>query len=68
MIGLLAIALYVYVSRTGNTGTATAFERSFRQFLDNVLGVRPRTKEFLIAYPVLLALYTMAIKKDILWQ
>lgn len=63
VIGLLAIALYVYVSRTGNTGTATAFERSFRQFLDNVLGVRPRTKEFLIAYPVLLALLYYGYKE-----
>lgn len=62
-IGLLAVVLYVYVSRTGNTGTATAFERSFRQFLDNVLGVRPRTKEFLIAYPILLALLYYGYKE-----
>lgn len=62
-IGLLAIVLYVYVSRTGNTGTATGLERSFRQFLDNVLGVRPRTKEFLIAYPILLALLYYGYKE-----
>lgn len=63
VIGLLAIVLYVYVSRTGNTGTATGLERSFRQFLDNVLGVRPRTKEFLIAYPILLALLYYGYKE-----
>lgn len=62
-IGLLALVLYVYVSRTGNTGTATGLERSFRQFLDNVLGVRPRTKEFLIAYPILLALLYYGYKE-----
>ena len=62
-IGLLAVVLYVYVSRTGNTGTATGLERSFRQFLDNVLGVRPRTKEILIAYPVLLALLYYGYKE-----
>lgn len=63
IIGLLAIALFVYVSRTGNTGTATGLERSFRQFLDNVLGVRPRTKEFLIAYPILLTLLYYGYKE-----
>ena len=62
-IGLLGIVLYVYVSRTGNTGTATGLERAFRQLLDNVLGVRPRTKEFLIAYPVLLALLYYGYKE-----
>ena len=62
-IGLLAVVLYVYVSRTGNTGTATGLERSFRQFLDNVLGVRPRTKEILIAYPILLALLYYGYKE-----
>ena len=62
-IGLLAIVLYIYVSRTGNTGTATDFERSFRQLLDNILGVRPRTKEFLIGYPILLALLYYGYKE-----
>ncbi|MBE6022476.1 MAG: hypothetical protein E7231_04470 [Cellulosilyticum sp.] len=63
LIALLAVVLYVYVSRTGNTGTATGFERSFRQFLDNVLGVRPRTKEFLISYPILMALLYYGYKE-----
>lgn len=63
LLGILAIILYVYVSRTGNTGTASGMERSFRQFLDNVLGVRPRTKEFLISYPILLALLYYGYKE-----
>lgn len=63
LIAILAVALFVYVSRTGNTGTATDFERSFRQFLDTVLGVRPRTKEFLIGYPILLALLYYGYKE-----
>lgn len=63
VIGLLAVVLYVYVSRTGNTGTATGFERAFRQFLDNVLGVRPRTKEFLISYPILLTMLYYGYKE-----
>ncbi|MBP3888671.1 MAG: hypothetical protein J6F30_13670 [Cellulosilyticum sp.] len=63
LIGVLAVALFVYVSRTGNTGTATDLERGFRQFLDNLLGVRPRTKEFLISYPILLALLYYGYKE-----
>ena len=59
----LAIILYIYISRTGNTGTASGAERAFRQFLDNVLGVRPRTKEFLISYPILLALLYYGYKE-----
>ncbi|WP_179232765.1 DUF5693 family protein [Paenibacillus rigui] len=43
-----------YLSRTGNEGQASAFERYFRSFLENTLGVRPRTKEFLIAHPLFL--------------
>ncbi|TVY09318.1 DUF5693 family protein [Paenibacillus cremeus] len=43
-----------YLSRTGNEGQASAFERYFRSFLENTLGVRPRTKEFLIAHPIFL--------------
>lgn len=65
-IALLGMILYVYISRTGNTGTATDLERGFRQLLDNVLGVRPRTKEFLIAYPILLALLHYGYKEKYL--
>ena len=43
-----------YLSRTGNDGETTAVERLFRSFLENTLGVRPRTKEFLIAHPLFL--------------
>lgn len=50
---LVAGAMY-YLSRTGNEGQASAFERLFRSFLENTLGVRPRTKEFLIAHPLFL--------------
>lgn len=56
VIAVVAAALYIYTSRTGNTGSATGAELAFRQFLDSALGVRPRTKEFLIGYPILLCL------------
>ncbi|WP_438447466.1 DUF5693 family protein [Gorillibacterium sp. sgz5001074] len=47
-----AVGMY-YLSRTGNEGTASPLEMMFRSFLENTLGVRPRTKEFLIAHPLL---------------
>lgn len=56
IIGAVLLILKTYITRSGNSGTISDFERSFRQILNNVLGVRPRTKEFLISYPVLLAL------------
>ncbi len=66
VIAVLGAVALVYVSRTGNTGTASNFERSFRQLLDNILGVRPRTKEFLFAYPILLALIYFGYKEKYL--
>lgn len=48
----VAAALFVYyMTRTGNQGAVPAFDREFRAFLENALGVRPRTKE-LIAHPL----------------
>ncbi|MFD0680745.1 MULTISPECIES: DUF5693 family protein [unclassified Paenibacillus] len=56
MIGAVVIAAvgFYYLSRTGNEGQASTFEKLFRSFLENTLGIRPRTKEFLIAHPLFL--------------
>lgn len=54
-IAILGAVLMIYVTRSGNSGSTSALEMMFRQFLDNTLGVRPRTKEILIGYPILLA-------------
>jgi len=58
---LLAILLAVgvgifYILRTGNApeGATTDFERLFRAFLDRMLLVRPRLKEFLLGHPILM--------------
>jgi hypothetical protein len=51
---LIAAAGFYYLSRTGNEGQASTVEKLFRSFLENTLGVRPRTKEFLIAHPLFL--------------
>jgi len=47
-------ALFYYLTRTGNEGQASTLEKLFRSFLENTLGVRPRTKEFLVSHPLFL--------------
>lgn len=57
--GLVILAAFaVYIIRTGNEGTmlVSSWEVRFRDILDQILGVRPRTKEFLFGYPVTLIL------------
>ncbi|HEX7058111.1 MAG TPA: DUF5693 family protein [Bacilli bacterium] len=44
--------LLYYMSRTGNAGQTSEWERMLRSFLENTLYVRPRTKEFLFAHPL----------------
>lgn len=63
LIGIIAVALYIYTTRTGNSGSASELELAFRQLLDNILGVRPRTKEFLIGYPILIAILHYGYKE-----
>ncbi len=41
-----------YLTRTGNEGAVSPIERMYRAYLESFFGVRPRTKEFLIAHPM----------------
>lgn len=54
-LAVAAGALAVFIARLGHTAGMPLFpfEEVLRRFLDDVLIVRPRTKEFLIAYPAL---------------
>lgn len=54
-IGLFILAaLGIFVARSGNfVLPVPILEKYFRDFLEVVLAVRPRTKEFLIGYPFL---------------
>ncbi len=61
-IGALGAAGLYYMSRTGNAGTVSGIELAFRSFLENTFGVRPRTKEFLIGHPMMLAGIFLALK------
>lgn len=49
---LLVFVYYMY--RTGNSTTTSAGELAFRNFLENALIARPRTKEMLIGWPMLM--------------
>ena len=54
-LGVLAAAGLYYMTRTGNAGSVSGIELTFRSLLENTFGVRPRTKEFLIGHPLMLA-------------
>lgn len=63
LAGILVIALIVYVSRTGNeSGAVTDLELRLRTLLDQLLVVRPRTKEFLVGHPMLLLLFYLGYR------
>jgi hypothetical protein len=53
---LLAVAGYIYIGRTGHTAGIPVpnIEVQLRAFLDKILYIRPRTKEFLIGHPGLI--------------
>ncbi|PPA70276.1 DUF5693 family protein [Jeotgalibacillus proteolyticus] len=57
---------YFYLGRTGNSGSVTELELQARVFLEKILYVRPRTKEFLIGFPFfVLALYVAKSNKKL---
>ena len=52
--GALGVLGVLYVLRTGNFGVPVLnLEVQVREFLENLLRVRPRTKEFLLGHPAL---------------
>jgi len=67
LAGLALAALAVYVIRTGNEGTVlvSGIEEKVRGGLKDLMGVRPRTKEFLVGHPfTLLILYFGLARKN----
>lgn len=64
LIGVVLAAFGILLLRTGNEAGATASdsERYLRVVLDQVLGVRPRFKEFLLAHPAMLCTPLVAWK------
>ena len=61
---VVAVAGFIYISRTGNTtAELSTGEAAMRNFLNDVMGVRPRSKEFLIGYPLTLLLFWLGASK-----
>jgi hypothetical protein len=58
LFALGAMALYIYVGRSGNTSgiQVSGLEVRLREMLENIFLARPRFKELIIGYPALFAL------------
>ena len=64
LAAILAVCGYIYISRTGNTtAELSTAESTMRQTLTDILGVRPRSKEFLIGYPFTMLLFYLGASK-----
>ncbi len=64
LFAIVAVAGFIYISRTGNTtAELSTGEAAMRNFLNDVLGVRPRSKEFLIGYPFTLLLFWLGASR-----
>lgn len=63
--GILAVAGYLYIGRTGHTSGAPIFslEIQLRTFMEQYLAARPRTKEFMVAHPALIIMIAGTLKK-----
>ncbi|GMK49024.1 hypothetical protein PghCCS26_61540 [Paenibacillus glycanilyticus] len=64
---VIAVVGMYYLSRTGNEGSASSLELTFRNWLEQTFGVRPRSKEFLLAHPLLLAGLFLALRYRAAW-
>ena len=52
LVAIIGLGFNYYLSRGGNSGSVTDLEIWFRNQLELLLYVRPRTKEFLIGLPI----------------
>lgn len=58
LVGVFVVAAMVLTLRSDNFAFVPGWEARFRDFLERLLWVRPRTKEFLIGYPCLILYYS----------
>jgi glucose-6-phosphate-specific signal transduction histidine kinase len=58
MVVLLAFFVF-YISRSGNSGSLLPFEAQIRNWLEDTLNVRPRTKEIFFAFPIMTIMIIM---------
>lgn len=66
LAGIVGIVGYIYISRTGHETNLqpSNIEMILRNLMENILLARPRTKEFLIAFPAVFAAVFAANKKS----
>ncbi len=64
ILAILGAAAFIYISRSGNASeiSPSAFEIALRSNLTAVLGVRPRFKEFLIGFPLMMLLPALRLE------
>lgn len=69
LLAVVALAGYYYLARTGHESSVSVstLEIMMRSDLENLLLARPRTKEFLVAFPcIMLAVYS-AVRRMPFW-
>jgi len=61
---IILVAFMFMASRTGNDGPAgvSGIEIAFRSLLEQVLVVRPRTKEFMIGHPIMIVAIGLLVR------
>ncbi|WP_202080290.1 DUF5693 family protein [Caldalkalibacillus salinus] len=66
-VAAILFGVVYYVSRSGNEGVVLPFELEFRQLLNDLLGVRPRTKELLLGHPlfILASYFVLKYRKGV---
>lgn len=64
LLGGVVLAMGVVALRSGNVASVPSFEVHFREFMERVMSLRPRTKEFVIGYPMLV-LYWYLVRHNI---
>ena len=62
IIFIAMFGAYMYISRSGNSGSAGELELQIRALMERILYVRPRTKEFILGYPALFIAYYLYYK------
>ena len=62
IILIVIFGAYMYIARSGNSGSAGELELQIRELMERILYVRPRTKEFMLGYPALFISYYLYYK------
>ena len=65
LLGVVMLGALVMALRSGNVSNVPGWEVAFRDFVENMLIVRPRTKEFMIGYPALV-IYWFTVRKGLI--